>query len=78
MLANLATARSAMGTSETLLAVVAIRLAALVVAGLVIKALPEQPHREPSCTAVTVSSAKEHKPTSPEDIETLRDMLLHD
>ncbi|MEH2511468.1 hypothetical protein V1291_002822 [Nitrobacteraceae bacterium AZCC 1564] len=78
MVAHLATTTSAMGTSETLLTVVAIRLAALVVAGLVIKALPEQPHREPSCTSVTVSSAKQQKPRVPEDIETLQDMLLHD
>ena len=78
MVANLVTTRSAMGTFDTLLTVVAIRLAALVVAGLVIRALPEQSHREPSCTPAIITSVTEQKPTVPDDIETLRDMLLHD
>lgn len=79
MIANLAATQSAMGTSETLLTVVAIRLATLVVAGFVIKDLPERPRQEPSCTPVITSTIKAQKPDVPEAIdETLHDMLLHD
>jgi hypothetical protein len=66
-------------TSETLLTVVAVRLAALVVAGLVAKtAAADHPQREIAC----VKPAVVHKQTlpagKPEADEMLRDMLPHD
>lgn len=67
-----------MGTSETFLTVVAIRLGALVVAGLAIKALPERPQQQVACTPATTRSVKVQKADLPEANETLQDMLLHD
>ena len=69
-----------MDTSETLLTVVAIRLAALVVAGLVAKtAAADHPQREIACLPKHTVVHKETPPAGkPEADGMLRDMLLHD
>jgi hypothetical protein len=67
-----------MATSETLLTVVAVRLAALVVVGLVAKtAAADHPQREIACVPkpAVVQTLPAGKPGAD---EMLRDMLLHD
>ena len=66
-----------MATSETLLTVVAVTLAALVVAGLV--AAADHPQREIACLPKHAVVHKETPPAGkPEADGMLRDMLLHD
>jgi hypothetical protein len=66
-----------MATSETLLTVVAVRLAALVVVGLVAKtAAADHPQREIAC--VPVVHEQTLRAGKPEADEMLRDLLLHD
>jgi len=69
-----------MDTSETLLTVVAVTLAALVVAGLVAKtAAADHPQREIACLPKHAVVHKETPPAGkPEADGMLRDMLLHD
>ena len=69
-----------MATSETLLTVIAIRLATLVVAGLIAKAvaadhLDHETGCVPARTAVSVQAPSSAKT---EANETLRDMMRHD
>jgi hypothetical protein len=69
-----------MATSETLLTVVAVTLAALVVAGLVAKtAAADHPQREIACVP-KLAVVHKHTPVAgkPEADEMLREMLLHD
>jgi hypothetical protein len=67
--------------SDLLLQIIAIRLAALVFAGLVLQALPQQPGRAASNAAI---SAQRHAPVPEHIIRAdavtlaLRDMQLHD
>jgi hypothetical protein len=68
-----------MATSETLLTVVAVRLAALVVVGLVAKtAAADHPEREIACVPKFAVVHEQTLPAKPEADEMLRDMLLHD
>lgn len=69
-----------MATSQTLLTVIAVRLAALVVAGLIAKAaLPYHPQQEMACSSTQVAIEAPAPPAAKSDIdETVRDMLLHD
>ena len=69
-----------MATSETLLTVVAVRLAALVVVGLVAKtAAADHPQREFACVPKFAVVHEQTLPAGkPEADEMLRDMLLHD
>jgi hypothetical protein len=71
---------SVMATSETLLTVVAVRLAALVVAGLVAK-IAAADHLQQGITCVpdrAVVRVQATPAVKPEADEKLRDMLLHD
>jgi hypothetical protein len=67
-----------MATSEAVLTVIAIRLAALVAAGLVVRtAASDHPHREIACIpehAIVDVQA----PPKPEADDMMRDMRLHD
>jgi hypothetical protein len=67
-----------MGTSETFLTVIAIRLGALVIAGLAIRALPEHRHQELTCAPATTQSVNVQAPDVPKPSEIVQDMLMHD
>ena len=69
-----------MATSETLLTIIAIRLAALVIAGLVVRtAAADHRHQEIACIPERAAADVQARPASrPEADITIRDMLLHD
>jgi hypothetical protein len=71
---------SIMATSEPLLTVIAIRLAVLVIAGLVAKtAAADHPGQEIGCAAVRTAVTVQAPPAAkPEADKIMRDMLLHD
>jgi hypothetical protein len=69
-----------MATSEAVLTVIAIRLAALVVAGLVVRTTAaDHPHQEIACIPEhAVIDVQAHPAGKPMADDTMRDMLLHD
>jgi hypothetical protein len=69
-----------MAKSEAVLTVIAIRLAALVVAGLIMKtAAADHPHQETACIPERAVAEVQAPPASkPEADNIMRDMLLHD
>ena len=69
-----------MAKSEAVLTVIAIRLAALVVAGLIMKtAAADHPHRESVCLPQrAVVYAQAPPAAKPVADDTMRDMRLHD
>jgi hypothetical protein len=68
-----------MATSETLLTVIAIRLAAVLVAGIVAKAVAaDHPNAERGYGPTAVAAEVQMQPAAREADEVLRDMLLHD
>ena len=68
-----------MATSETVLTVIAIRLAALVVAGLVVKtAAADHPRRQIACIPDRVVVDVQASPPSKPADDLMRDMRLHD
>jgi len=68
-----------MATSEAVLTVIAIRLAALVVAGLVVRtAASDHPHREIACVPEHVVVGMQALPASKPADDLMRDMRLHD
>jgi hypothetical protein len=75
---------STMRNPDVLLTVVAIRLAALVVAGLVVRTLPDPPHQDVACfsaqaVAVNLQKPEVATPGADESADvTLREMRLHD
>jgi hypothetical protein len=74
-------ARDNMPVPDVLLTAVTLRLAALVLAGLVIHALPNGPHAETACaqasSAARPPAMVDFHHGDPTD-EILRDMLMHD
>jgi hypothetical protein len=69
-----------MATSDAVLTVIAIRLAALVVAGLVAKtAAADHRHQEITCIpAHAIVDVQAHPVSKPEADDMIRDMRLHD
>ena len=69
-----------MATSETLLTVIAIRLATLVVVGLIAKAAAaDHLDHETACVPVSTAVSMQARPAAKtEASETLHDMMLHD
>lgn len=64
--------------SDLLLQIIAVRLGALVVAGLLLQALPEQ-HAAPGCLPIASSMRPaSHPDLAAHDHAALRDMRLHD
>jgi hypothetical protein len=72
---------SIMDTSEALLTSVAIRLAVILVVGLIARnAAADLPHREIPCASARTVIADVQAPAAarPEPDQTMRDMMLHD
>jgi hypothetical protein len=72
-----------MTTSEVVMSIVAIRLAALLLAGLILQALPARPPATVQVVAIGAttqhtSTATPLRSTRDGTDESLRDMLLHD
>ena len=69
-----------MATSDTLLGLLAIRLAGLVVAGLVVRTVvTDHPREATACVSTMTASDAPSTPAPKPDVDrTLRDMLLHD
>jgi hypothetical protein len=68
-----------MATSEAVLTVIAIRLAALVVAGLVVRiAATDHPHQEAACTPEQAVVDVQASSTSKAADDMMGDMRLHD
>jgi hypothetical protein len=72
-----------MMTSEVVLGIVAFRLAAVLLAGLILRALPDHPPAAVQAriigTTTQGASIAKQVPRAPDDLdEILRDMLLHD